>query len=124
MESAQSDESNSTNTNEPTASTAMENSTVELQSSTSSMSSVTQFLIDLGHEEAIPVPVVFNLSGLQLDDNELELLKKGLKFVPTPKNVDNVELKADFRTLAYKFKWHFALSNSPKTTSDGSLLKL
>ena len=38
----------------------------------------------------------------------MEILKKGLKFVPTPQNVDKLELTADFKTLVYKLKWKFS----------------
>ena len=71
------------------------------------MSSITQFLFDLGHEEAFPTPTVFNLSGIDLAPDEISLLEKGLKFVPTPQKVDNLELKADYYTIAHKLKWKF-----------------
>ena len=102
----------------------MENSAVELFTSLSTTSSVTQFLMELGHEEEFYTPTVFNLSGVHLTEDEVELLKKGLKFAPTPKKVDNVELKADFSTLSHKIKWKFAFSNNQKAKKDESLLKV
>ena len=78
------------------------------------MSSIAQFLFDLGHEEAFPTPTVFNLSGIDLAPEEISLLEKGLKFVPTPQKVDNLELKADYYTIAHKMKWKFL----PKTNNN------
>ena len=77
------------------SSTTNSNSTLDL----------TQFLLNLNKDVT---PLVFNLSNEELDKNEKEVLKKGLKFVPTPQKIDRLEQLADFKTLVYKIKWKFA----------------
>ena len=73
---------------------------------------------DLGGFDASDVtPTVFNLSGEIFSESELTILKKGMKFVPTPRNCDNLELKADILTLLYKIKWHFFHQNKNSQNS-------
>ena len=38
---------------------------------------------------------VFNLSRRNISDSELNLLSKGLSFVPTPERIDRYQLKND-----------------------------
>ena len=56
---------------------------------------------------------VINLSNLKLDVEDLEILGKGLKFCPTPANIDHGALKESldkfFRRCALKL--HFAIQN-------------
>ena len=57
-------------------------------------------------------PTVFNLSEYTLSNDEFSVLKKGMKFVPTPLKTDTLEWKADLSTLLYKIKWHLYFSNN------------
>ena len=77
---------------------------------------LTQFLDNLGTDEATlqeVTPTVFNFSNQELSESEISILMKGMKFVPTPKDVDNLEMRADILTLLHKIKWNFQFSNSP-----------
>ena len=67
---------------------------------------------------------MFNLSGVPLEKAELDVLMNGLKFVPTPRKVDNLELRADLLTLVYKLKWQFSFSNRDTTDPDADLVRL
>ena len=60
-------------------------------------------------------PNVVNLSGRKLSKAEISLLSKGLKFIPTPRNVDRVALKEDLELFGRKLRlaWHFR--NDEKT---------
>ena len=72
-------------------------------------------------------PTVFNLSTTKLSDTEVQVLKKGMKFVPSSKTLDKLELKADILTLLYKVKWHLYHANSRVGKSpnvDNDLIKL
>ena len=69
--------------------------------------------MDLDNTEPLEVtPTVFNLSETNLTDTEVQVLMKGMKFVPSSKTVDKLELKADILTLLYKVKWHLYHTNS------------
>ena len=52
---------------------------------------------------------VVNLSGRNLTKAEISLLSKGLKFVPTPRNVDRALLKEQLEIFGRKLRlrWHF-----------------
>ena len=52
---------------------------------------------------------VFNLSKRALNEAEVSLLSKGLKFVPTPRSVDRAALKHDLEQFGRKLRlaWHF-----------------
>ena len=54
-------------------------------------------------------PNVVNLSGRHLSKAEISLLSKGLKFIPTPRNIDRVALKEDLEAFGRKLRlaWHF-----------------
>ena len=80
---------------------------------TTSSTNLTQFLEDLGSSEVDSnvTATVFNLSREIFSDSELNILKKGMKFVPTPRHYDDLELKADILTLLYKMKWNFFHQN-------------
>ena len=54
-------------------------------------------------------PNVVNLSQRNLTETEISLLSKGLNFVPTPKEVNISEIKADLEAFGRKLrlKWHF-----------------
>ena len=42
---------------------------------------------------------VFNLSRRNISDSELNLLSKGLSFVPTPERIDRYQLKKPLRKI-------------------------
>ena len=42
---------------------------------------------------------VFNLSRRNISDSELNLLSKGLSFVPTPERIDRYQLKKRLRKI-------------------------
>ena len=50
-----------------------------------------------------------NLSRRELSEEDISLLSKGLKFSPTPTDIDKAQLKSDLE--AYKrrmrLRWHF-----------------
>ena len=48
---------------------------------------------------------IFNLSSFVLNDEQVALLDKGMKFTPTPKNFDSIEFKADLINLTNKMRW-------------------
>ena len=54
-------------------------------------------------------PNVVNLSGRHLSKAEISLLSKGLKFIPTPRNVDRVSLKQDLEAFGRRLRlaWYF-----------------
>ena len=62
-------------------------------------------------------PNVVNLSSKHLSEAEIKLLSKGLNFVPTPREVNISELKADLESFGriLRLKWHFRASNNEDT---------
>ena len=54
---------------------------------------------ELENEERMPI--IYNLSNKNLGETQIELLKKGLKFTPTPNSNIN-ELKADIDSFCRK----------------------
>eukprot|EP00795_Rhopilema_esculentum_P014500 gene14500-biopygen4278 len=56
---------------------------------------------------------VVNLSKKELSEDDVSLLSKGLKFCPTPKEIDKAELRADLEEFKrrMRLKWHFKDNN-------------
>ena len=56
---------------------------------------------------------VVNLSKKELSEDDVSLLSKGLKFCPTPKEIDKAELRADLEEFKrrIRLKWHFKDNN-------------
>ena len=52
---------------------------------------------------------VINLSKRELSENEISLLSKGLKFVPTPTSVNRAQLKEELESFGRRLRllWHF-----------------
>ena len=50
-----------------------------------------------------------NLSARILNEHEISLLSKGLKFCPTPRELDRSEIKRDLEAFGrrMRLKWHF-----------------
>ena len=99
----------------------------EFSSVTSSDTNLTQFLDNLGGDQPHleVTPTVFNLSEQILSDTELSILKKGMKFVPTPLKTDTLEWKADILTLLHKIKWNFYFAKcSPGDKSKSDMISL
>ena len=63
---------------------------------------------------------VINLSGRVLTDNEISVLSKGLKFSPTPKELDRSQLKQDLEAFGrrLRLKWHFRDEESADFSSN------
>ena len=49
---------------------------------------------------------VINLSSVQLTQDEVNLLSRGLKFCPTPTNINRPELKADISDFIRRLRLH------------------
>ena len=68
--------------------------------------------------------VVVNLSNYDLSDPEKTVLSKGLKYCPTPRNINFIELRADlmqFSTrLRLKEQFHQTNSSPESDNSDSS----
>ena len=68
-------------------------------------------------------PTIFNLSSTVLTQDDIDLLKNGLKFIPSPKRLDNVEFESDIMGLSDKVKWNYAFNkplvqhNTPMVSS-------
>ena len=62
---------------------------------------------------------ILNLSKRDLSEAEISLLSKGLKFVPTPRYVDQAALKTDLENFGRKLRlaWHFRNENSNFTAN-------
>ena len=69
-------------------------------------------------------PLIFNLSSKTLDKFEIELLKKGPKFTPTPLYCSTEDYTSDMLSLSRKLKLAHAYNNSNATNCDGSLIQL
>ena len=54
-------------------------------------------------------PNIINLSSRHLSRDELSLLSKGLKFVPTPKHINKAKIKEEIEVYGRKLRlmWHF-----------------
>ena len=52
---------------------------------------------------------VINLSSRHLSGDEISLLSKGLKFVPTPKHINKAKIKEGIKVYGRKLRlmWHF-----------------
>ena len=44
--------------------------------------------------------LVLNLSSYQLTNDEIQILIRGLKFIPTPKNINKTEVFADIKKFS------------------------
>lgn len=58
---------------------------------------------------------ILNLSKRLLNKAEISLLSKGLKFVPTPLNVDQASIKNDLEAFGRRLRlaWFFRKDNKP-----------
>ena len=58
---------------------------------------------------------ILNLSKRELNDAEISLLSKGLKFVPTPSFVDRAAIKTDLERFGRRLRlaWHFRDDDRP-----------
>ena len=54
-------------------------------------------------------PNIINLSSRHLSRDEISLLSKGLKFVPTPKHINKAKIKEEIEVYGRKLRlmWHF-----------------
>ena len=62
---------------------------------------------------------VVNLSRRELSEEDISLLSKGLKFSPTPTDIDKAQLKADLEAYSRRMRlqWHFR-NNEDKYVPD------
>ena len=67
-------------------------------------------------------PKIINLSKRELDESEIELLKKGLKFTPTPP-VNHQELAEDIQTFCRKVRLVEFFADKNKNDDDESLVR-
>ena len=53
---------------------------------------------------------VINLPSRHLSEDEISLLLKGLKFVPTPKHINKAKIKEEIEVYGRKLRlmWHFS----------------
>ena len=54
-------------------------------------------------------PNIINLSSRHLSRDEISLLSKGLKLVPTPKHINKAKIKEEIKVYGRKLRlmWHF-----------------
>ena len=66
-------------------------------------------LLDGRYEGKFVSPNVINLSKRHLSKDEISLLSKGLKFIPTPKHTNKALIKEELETYGRKLKlmWHY-----------------
>ena len=59
---------------------------------------------------------VFNLSNKVLSDTEIKVLEKGLDFAPIQNNLNEPELRSDFKEFCrrMRLKWHFRNEPTPE----------
>ena len=76
-----------------------------------------------------------NLSRRELSEEDISLLSKGLKFPPTPTDIDKAQLKSNFEAFnrRMRLRWHFRNNeddyvpdkdSSFKTNPHGSPLRM
>ena len=70
-------------------------------------------------EENVDDDIIVNLSDYELSDSEKSLLRKGLKFVPTPTSLNRTELAVDTKKYSrrMRLKEFFAGQQAPTTTN-------
>ena len=66
-------------------------------------------LLDGRYEGKFVGPNVINLSKHHLPQDEISLLSKGLKFIPTPKQINKARIKEELETYGRKLRlmWHY-----------------
>ena len=66
-------------------------------------------LLDGRYQGKFGSPNVINLSSRNLTKAEISLLSKGLKFVPTPKNINKAQIKEELEIFGRKLRlmWYF-----------------
>ena len=63
---------------------------------------------------------VFNLSRRNISDAELNLLSKGLSFVPAPERIDCYQLKNDLERFERNIRSKMFYANEPTTSFSNS----
>ena len=65
---------------------------------------------------------VVNLSWRELSEEDVSLLSKGLKFSPTPTDIDKAQLKADIEEFKrrMRLRWYFRNNEDDSFTDDNS----
>ena len=48
--------------------------------------------------------MVVNLSNYQLNEEEIKVLAKGLKFIPSPRNINKTEVLADIKKFSRRMR--------------------
>ena len=61
---------------------------------------------------------VINLSRRELSEDDICLLSKGLKFFPTPTDIDKAKLKADMEEFKRRMRLRWYFRNNEDTFSD------
>jgi len=69
------------------------------------------------------MPKVINLSSRKLTIDEIELLKKGLKFCPTPNSNNNDELKTDILEFCRKLRLSEKFFNDDSKDCNGAIVR-
>ena len=66
-------------------------------------------LLDGRYEGKFVSPNVINLSKRHLSKDEISLLPKGLKFIPTPKHINKARIKEELEICGRKLRltWHY-----------------
>ena len=52
----------------------------------------------------VQTDLVVNLSSYQLTNDEIQILSSGLKFIPTPKNINKTEVLADIKKFTRRMR--------------------
>ena len=65
-------------------------------------------LLDGRYEGKFASPNIINLSKCHLSKDKISVLSKGLKFIPTPKQINKALIKEEFETYGRKLRlmWH------------------
>ena len=76
-------------------------------------------LVDGRYEGKFVSPNVINLSKRNLSKDEISLLSKGLKFVPTPRHINKAKIKEELEIFGRKLRlmWHFRNDEREFTTN-------
>ena len=66
-------------------------------------------LLDGRYEGKFVSPNIINVSKRSLSKDEISLLFKGLKFIPTPKHINKALIKEELETYGRKLRlmWHY-----------------
>ena len=105
-----------------------------------SNNSIEDFLYELGNTTSVPctpdvtpidppqststtiAPIIFNLSGYQLSSSDNKLLRRGLKFTPTPLRRNDTSYVSSIDDFCQRLKWSYHWNGKPQDNSKKSII--